>query len=359
MRLVVIAFLLIGVAAVDECAELCRRDSRCVRGSWCKGDAVRGSCHNFFYDSADKSGGFHYHVHGMTSVHPVLCGEARGLLSRVPSGSSSVATPAPVRGGPRELDVVNVGVVSIDTSTVRPSHAPTTAAMSTPGSWIGLTCPALCESVAPCREAARGSYCKPNGTCSGLFFRTRERNDVCYHSLRSDCPDDFPVTCDTSSGITAVSSHSSASPVPSSVASTTRTPQTTSPHRSVRLERPAADTLIAQVDGRRFRSNSGELGVIIAFENPHLRLEFTYRGDRTIVEGLEYMIEGNFVHLQRGGPLRVLIETVETMSTAIMHHRHSAHHVTIHIVPAGTVQNDSTYVIVRLGDLPPVTCTAF
>ena len=359
MRLIVAAGLFIGSTAADDCAELCRRDSRCVRGSWCKGDAIRGSCHNFFYDSPDKSGSFHYHVHGMTSVLPILCGEARGLFDRIPSSRSTTTTAPPTRGINPDLSIVNMPVISVGVSTVPPITTSTSLRPTTAQPFLGITCSVLCESVPSCHDAGRGSYCKPNGTCTGLFFRTRERSDICYHQSGSDCPDQFPVTCDPSTGSTVLSASSAAPPTTS--ASTTRTPLSTHSvnHRVARVERPATDSLVSQVNGRRFRSSSDEMGVNVSFDSSFLRLEFTYRGRRTIFEGLEYNIEGNFVHLQRGGPLRALIDAVETLGTSITHHRHSAHHVTIHIVPVGTLQNDSTYVIVRLGDFAPATCTEF
>lgn len=348
MSFIVVTLLLIGLVTADDCAELCRRDSRCVRGSWCKGDSVRGSCHNFFYDSADKTGSFHYHGHGMNSVYPVLCGEARGLISRIESSGSTPTSTVPTSGR----------VVSAVASSAAPTLV-TSIAQTTIRPFSGMTCSTLCESVSACRLAGRGSYCKPNGTCSALFLRTRGGNDVCYHQSGSDCPDDYPVTCNPASSLITIVAQTRAEPTLSAVTTSPLPITRSATDRIESSERPATGSLHSHVNGRSFRSISGELGVTIVFESRVLRLDFTYRGSSTSVEGLEYVIEGNFVHLQRGGPLRHLIDSVESIGSAITHHRHSAHHVTIHIVPAGTVQNDSTYVIVRLGDLAPTTCTAF
>ena len=349
----ILASILVSFALADDCAELCRADSnRCVRSSWCKGDPSRGSCHNYFYDSEDKSGSFHYHVHGLTSVYPVLCREARSLISRVPT--TLVATTA----HPSRRHVVPVTVVD-------PITTSTSALRTTPGSSTRITCAELCQSLDACRSSRRGSYCKSNGTCTGLFFRTSERREVCYHSSGSDCPDDHPVRCDTSSNIADVALGVSTTVLPSRVSavhtSSSAVPRPTPSSISVatRIERPTSSSLGIHVQGRRFRSVMGEFGVVIAFGSPYIRLEFTYRGARTVIEDLEYAVEGNFVHLHRGAALSILIEAVESIGTSISHHRHSAHHVTIHIVPTGTLQNHATYVIVRLGDLPPVTCTEF
>ena len=36
-------------------------------------------------------------------------------------------------------------------------------------------CQALCDSIDSCRRAGRGSFCRPNGTCQGLFYRANTR----------------------------------------------------------------------------------------------------------------------------------------------------------------------------------------
>lgn len=349
LKLVLVLVIVEGLLA-DHCSDLCRRVAGCVRGSWCKGDPVRGSCHNLFYDSSDKSGGIHYHTHGMVSEYPVLCGESRELLGRFSMAPSPTLMALPTQ------------IARVPLTVATSSSTPTpTVAHSTLPSQSRMLCSQVCDTVDACRIAGKGSYCKPNGTCTGLFFTSRDRNGICYHSAGSHCPEDFPVTCDPASG--RVSGHVSSSVAPTirAVVTTTTVPSplSTVPRRATRIERTAVDHSMDQIRGRRFRSAMSEFGVTVAFEDPHLHLEFTYRGARTIADGLEYVIEGNFVRLRDGSPLRVLIGTVESIGFEITHHRPHAHHISIHIIPAGTVQNYETYVIVRLGVLPPVTCTEF
>ena len=353
----VVAMVTINGILADKCSELCRLVPGCARGSWCKGDPDRGSCHNLFYDSTDKSGGIHYHTQGMISEYPVLCGEAQALIGRVASREPSV--PVRTTQTPRaQLDVVNMDVISVSLSESSSTPVPVSTPSTQPTP-ARVNCAEICESVDACRAAGKGSYCKPNGTCTGLFFRSKERSTICYHSAGSDCPEDFPVVCDARSGRVEGPSPSYLSSRAPSAVTTTATPAAlrTVPRHVARIDRTSVDSIMTQINHRRFRSATGEFGVIVGFEEPHLRLEFTYRGARTIVDELEYVIESNFVRLRDGSSLRILINTVESMGSAITHHHHSAHLVTIHIVPAGAVQNDETYVIVRLGDLPPVTCT--
>ena len=67
----------------------------------------------------------------------------------------------------------------------------------------GNDCEALCNSVSSCRLSGRGSFCRSNGACQGLFYQNGTqpvKADLvpCYGV---DCHELTPVMCDPDSGL--------------------------------------------------------------------------------------------------------------------------------------------------------------
>lgn len=63
----------------------------------------------------------------------------------------------------------------------------------------GNNCQALCDSVSSCRSSGTGSFCRPNGTCQGLFYQVvprlvKSEFVACYGE---GCNELTPVMCDT------------------------------------------------------------------------------------------------------------------------------------------------------------------
>jgi len=104
--ILICAFIL--VTAADDCIDLCRADTNCNRGSYCKGSGDIAHCQHYFYDSEDKTGGFHYHQSGMLSKVRILCSEARLLISQL---NSSKDTETRSRDTALELSIRDISQI--------------------------------------------------------------------------------------------------------------------------------------------------------------------------------------------------------------------------------------------------------
>ena len=100
---------------------------------------------------------------------------------------------------------------------------------------FGDICQDFCTQQLGPHGCSRGSYCKNNYDCHGLFWTSAEQLSVCVYTGRDDeCSNRFPVLCrDAASSLSAQSADMTCSPVTTGIPPTTSARNTTDPRRDI------------------------------------------------------------------------------------------------------------------------------